>query len=276
MTNLRGKLVFITGGSSGIGLETARQLTLLGSRVVLFARKEGPLNEACRYIERQAAASDDTLPQVSAMSMDVADNDGVKTVIKKAVETHGAPDILINCAGIGAADYFENISHETFDRVMTVNVYGTRNTISAVLPFMKEKGGGHIVNLSSAAGLIGMFGYTLYCTSKYALVGLSECLRAEFKRLNIKVTVVCPPEVNTPFITEEAKTIPPEARAIKSLAGRLTPEYTARTIVRSIRRNKFMVIPGVAAKFLIFWHRISNGRLTRTPSDWIAKLAARR
>jgi len=88
--------------------------------------------------------------------------------------------------------------------------------------------------------------------------------------------LVCPPEVDTPFIAEEAATLPPEGRAIKSLAGRLKPEYTAGTILWGIRRNKFLVIPGFAAKFLIFWHRISNGRLTRTPSDWIAALVARR
>lgn len=276
MTQLQGKLAFITGGSSGIGLETARQLAANGCQLVLFARKQAPLDEACRHIERQAANQGPAFPRVAAMTMDVADNDGVHATVKAAVETHGIPDILINCAGMGGADYFENITYETFDRVMRINVYGTRNTISAVLPFMKEKGGGHIVNLSSAAGLIGMFGYSLYCTSKYALVGLSECLRAELKRFNIKVTVVCPPEVDTPFIEEEAVTLPPEGRAIKSLAGRLKPEYTAGTIVRGIRRNKFLVIPGFAAKFLIFWHRISNGRLTRTPSDWIAALVARR
>ena len=159
---------------------------------------------------------------------------------------------------------------------MKINVYGTRNTVSAILPFMKQKGGGHIVNVSSVAGMIGMYGYTLYCTSKYAIVGFSECLRSELKRFNITVTLVCPPEVKTPFVAEEAKTLPPEARVVKNLAGLLSTERVAKAIVRGISRKRFMVVPGFMAKSLLFWHRISNGLLTRTPADLIIKLAARR
>ena len=121
-----------------------------------------------------------------------------------------------------------------------------------------------------------MFGYSLYCTTKYAIVGFSECLRSELKRFNIKVTLVCPPEVKTPFIEEEAKTLPPEARIVKNLAGLLTPEQAARAIVRGIKGKKFLIIPGVMAKSLLFWHRISNGLLTRLPSDIIVKLGRKR
>ena len=208
--------------------------------------------------------------------MDVADDADVQQKIQTAVDTFGVPDILINSAGIGSGDYFENISYEQFDRLMKINVYGTRNTVSAILPFMKQKGGGHIVNVSSVAGMIGMYGYTLYCTSKYAIVGFSECLRSELKRFNITVTLVCPPEVKTPFIAEEAKTLPPEARVVKNLAGLLTPEQAAKIIVRGVKKKRFLVVPGIMAKSLLFWHRISNGLLTRTPSDLIIKLAARR
>jgi len=208
--------------------------------------------------------------------MDVSDNDDVRQKIETAVETFGIPDILINSAGIGTGDYFENISYEQFDKAMKINVYGTRNVISAVLPYMKQKGGGHIVNLASVAGLIGMFGYTTYSTTKYAIVGLTECLRSELKRFNIKVTLVCPPEVKTPFIEEEAKTLPPEARVVKNLAGLLTPQQAAKAIVRGMKGKKFLIVPGVMAKSLLFWHRISNGWLTRTPSDWIIKFSCRR
>jgi short-subunit dehydrogenase len=81
-----------------------------------------------------------------------------------------------------------------------------------------------------------MFGYSLYSTTKYALVGFSECLRSELKRFNIKVTLVCPPEVKTPFLEEEAKTLPPEGRAVKNLAGLLKPETVAKAIIRGIKR----------------------------------------
>ncbi len=271
MAYFSNKLAFITGGSSGIGLETANLLASQGCSLVLIARGQAMLDRACQSIE---ARIDKTSQKVNAISIDVANNDAVRQKIKIAVERFGIPDILINSAGIGTGNYFENISYDQFDKVMKINVYGTRNTISAILPFMKQKGGGHIVNISSLAGLIGMFSYSLYSTTKYALVGFSECLRSELKRFNIKVALVCPPEVKTPFLEEEAKTLPPEGRAVKNLAGLLKPETVAKAIIRGIKREKFLVVPGIAAKFLYFQHRISNGFLTRTPSDWIVKFVA--
>lgn len=272
MRDFSNQLAYITGGSSGIGLETAKLLASKGCSLVLIARGETMLQKACQAVKEHAHGAN---PSVHIMALDVSDHDEVQKKTKTAVERYGAPDILINCAGIGTADYFENITYEQFDRAMKINVYGTRNMIYALLPFMKQKGRGHIVNVSSLAGLIGMFGYSLYGTTKYAVVGFSECLRSELKRFNIRVTLVCPPEVQTPFLEEEAKTLPPESRAVKNLAGLLTPQQTAKAIVRGIERNKFLVVPGLAAKFLFFEHRLSNGLLTRTPSDWIAAWGAR-
>ena len=271
MAFFSGKLAYITGGSSGIGLETARLLVSEGCSLVLFARKQAGLDKARQALEARIIGKNQ---RIDTVSMDVADNDDVQQKIKTAVTEYGVPDILINSAGIGTADYFENISYEAFDRVMKINVYGTRNTIAALLPYMRSCGRGHIVNLSSEAGLIGMFGYSLYSTSKYALVGLSECLRSELKRMNIDVTVVCPPEVDTPFVAEEAPTLPPEARAVKSMAGLLKPEYVAKTIVKALKKKKFLVVPGLMARYLYFNHRISNGHLTHFFSDLIVRFAA--
>lgn len=272
MAYFSNKLAFITGGSSGIGLETAKLLASQGCSLVLIARGQPLLDKACRTIK---PLMDNPSQNINALSMDVADHDDVHQKIRMAVGKFGIPDILINCAGVGTGDYFENISYDQFDKVMKINVYGTRNVIYAILPFMKQKGGGQIVNISSMAGLIGMFGYSLYSTTKYALVGFSECLRSELKRFNIIVTLVCPPEVKTPFLDEEAKTLPHEARIIKNLAGLMKPEATARAIVRGIRRKKFLVVPTLTAKSLFFWHRISNGILTRIPSDLIIKFVSR-
>jgi NAD(P)-dependent dehydrogenase (short-subunit alcohol dehydrogenase family) len=205
MSGFSNKLAFMTGGSSGIGLATANLLAAQGCNLVLFARGQKMLDEACKTVKTKMKSSSQ---KVNAVSMDVADNDDVQQKIKLAVEKFGVPDILINSAGVGSGDYFENISYEQFDRLLKINVYGTRNTVSAILPFMKQKGGGHIVNIASVAGLIGMYGYSLYCTSKYAIVGFSECLRSELKRFNINVTLICPPEVKTPFYRRRSKDTP--------------------------------------------------------------------
>ncbi len=266
-----GKMAYITGGSSGIGLATARHLAEQGCDLVLFARGKARLDAVVHDLKNKAV-----LPaqRIDSLPMDVADNDDVKKTIDEAIGRFGAPDILINSAGVGVGDRFENISYDQFDKTMKINVYGTRNTVSAVLPAMKAKGSGQVVNIASMAGLIGMYGYSLYGTTKYALVGMSECLRSELKRYNIWVTLVCPPEVRTPLIEEEAKTLPAEARIVKNLAGLLEPDEVALAIVKGIRKKTFLVIPGIAAKSLYFNHRVSNGLLTRYPSDLLVAAAA--
>ena len=271
MAYFSGKLAFITGGSSGIGLATANLLAKQGCRLVLFARGQDSLDKACRTIE---AGINKASQRVQSISMDVANDHDVQQKIRTAVEKFGIPDLLINSAGVSSAGCFENLSYDQFDQCMKINAYGTRSTVSAILPYMKQKGSGHIVNISSMAGLIGMFGYSSYCTTKYALVGFTECLRGELKRYNIKVTLVCPPEVKTPFVEKEAASLPREARVVKSFAGLLTPEGAARAIVRGVKSGKYLVVPGIMAKSLYFWHRVSNGFLTRMPSDLIVKLVA--
>jgi len=266
------RTVYITGGSSGIGLEIARLMVFNGAHVALFARNPEKLEKACNEI---LSAKRDPSQKISAMPVDIADRKNVSRNMDEALQKFGKPDILINCAGIIKADYFENISYEDFDAVMKTNVYGARNMIAALLPAMKEKGG-HIVNVSSAAGLMGMFSYTAYGMSKFALVGFSECLRSEMKLHNIDVSVVCPPEVETPMNQEEAKTMPPEALAVKSLAGVLKPGYVAKTVLKGILKKKFLIIPGFKCRFLYLTQKLSPGWLSRAISDSAIRSAVRK
>ncbi|MBN2158523.1 MAG: SDR family oxidoreductase [Spirochaetes bacterium] len=267
-----GKRVYITGGSSGIGLEIARQLSREGAHVLLFARDPGRLERARADVEKNRRGASQ---KIAVMAMDVRNAASVERIIARAAQEFGAPDILVNSAGIGHADYFENITYETFDSVMQINLYGTRNVIAAALPHMKERGG-TIVIISSIAGHLGMFGYTAYGTSKFALVGFSECLRGDLKRYGIRVMVACPPETDTPLVAHESKTIPPEARAVKNMAGLLKPDFVARRVIRGIRRGRYLVIPGFLAKSLYFMQCYLPGWMIRLTADMTAGRAARK
>ena len=269
--NFRNTRIYITGGSRGMGLEIARQVSALGAHVLIFARNREKLDAAKDLIKKKRQNSDQ---QVTAMQLDVSDNAGVESTMKIAVAEFGAPDIVIANAGIGGAGYFENISYDDFDQVMKINVYGVRNVVAALVPSMKALGG-HVVIMSSLAGLVGVFGYTAYSTSKFALIGFAESLRSELKRKNIDVSLVCPPEVDTDFLVAEAPDLPPEARLVKDMAGRISPEQAAKAVVRTLSTRRCFIIPGIMAKTSYYMARFSPGFMTRATTDMIIKLSAR-
>jgi 3-dehydrosphinganine reductase len=271
MTYFSNKLAFITGGSSGIGLAIARKLFSYGANLVIIARNSEKLEDARRDIERFRFSSGQF---IRCLNADVSRSDDLSRVIPQAINESGTPDVLINSAGIINCDYFGKISYDTFDAVMKINLYGTRNMIAGVLPAMKLRGG-HIVIISSVAGLIGMDGYTAYGTSKYALIGFAECLRDELKQQGIHLTLVCPPEVDTPMLLDEMKTIPSEIRLLKNMAGQLKPDFVAAQVLRAIVRKKFMVVPGFRAKWLWYSQRLTPA-LCRLSSDLIIKWGLRR
>jgi short-subunit dehydrogenase len=245
MKYFNGKRVFITGGSSGIGLETAKILCTSGAHVLIAGRDVEKLKKAQITFEKLRVTPEQ---KMSIVALDVADNQEVEKKIPAAIEEFGVPDILINSAGVGHSDYFENITYEKFDEVIKINLYGTRNMIAALLPHMKSKGGGHIVNISSMMGNIGFIGYSVYSPSKFALVGLSECLRSEFKQFNIQVSVFCPPEIDTPMTDLMLKTSPPETRALVKKTGVLSSQRTAKILLNGIKKKRFLIIAGFLAK----------------------------
>ncbi len=270
ITDFHNQLVVITGGSSGIGLETARLLAGQGAHLVLIARDAKKLKDACRLVE---AGRRSPHQKVVAVTLDVSDRATVMQAAGKLMDDMGAPDILIHSAGILLSDYFENITEQDFDRVMKTNVYGVWNMTAAMLPGMKARRRGRIVILSSLAGLIGVFGYTGYCASKFALIGFAETLRSEVKRHNIAVSVVCPPKVTSPMDVAEQKTITPETRAVKVLAGTLTPEETAKAVVRGIRSSQYLIIPGVMAWLTYLAQKVAPGFVSRAITDLIIRRA---
>lgn len=272
MRDFSNRRVYITGGSSGIGLETAKIFSGLGAHIVIFARDKEKLNKAKQAIEGQKRINSQ---MIQSMQLDASDNNDVQLKMKAVVEEFGAPDILIANAGVPCTRYFEDISYELFDSTMKVNVYGVRNVIAALFPVMKNRGS-QIAIVSSAAGIMGLFGYTAYGASKYALVGFAENLRSEMRRYDIAITLVCPPDVDTPMLTLEEKTMPPETAAIANIGGKLKPFPVAKAIVSGIARRKFLVIPGIVTRYVFFNHRLTNGWSTRFLTDLVAGLARRK
>lgn len=240
------KIIYIPGGSSGIGLAAAKQLAGKGAHVFIFARTPSRLKTALQEISA-AKINDDQ--RFGARAVDVSDPSRVGDIMNAAVHDFGIPDILINTAGLSEPRIFENVTHEQFDRILKANLYGTRNTIFTLLPHMKKRGG-HIVNTSSIAGIIGVFGYTDYCASKFALIGLSEALRMELKPFGINVSVLCPPDTDTPMLRDENKIKPEETKALAGGAKVLSADEVAQDLLKGIIKQKFMIIPGFEGKLI--------------------------
>ncbi|XP_033849038.1 3-ketodihydrosphingosine reductase [Acipenser ruthenus] len=234
---LNGAHVVVTGGSSGIGKCIAIECYKQGAFITLVARDENKLLQAKKEIEKHAI-NDKQI--VLCISVDVSKEYGqVESVIKQAQEKLGPVDMLVNCAGITVAAKFEEVEVDCFKRLMEVNYLGSVYPTRAVIPTMKERRMGRIVFVSSQAGQLGLFGYTAYSPSKFALRGLAESLQMEIKPYNIYVTVAYPPDTDTPGLAEENKTKPLETKLISETSCLCQPEQVAKVIVKDAVQGNF-------------------------------------
>ncbi len=250
MKEFGGKNVFLTGGSSGIGLATAKQLAAAGANVVIFARDAGKLAAALEQIERRRVSA---AQRFACRPLDVADHAAVTAVMDETVETFGTPDLLINNVGRALPHYFEDVTFEQFDETMRINLYGVWSTTATLVPHMGA--GAVVVNVSSMAGFMGVFGLSDYCASKFAVVGFSEALRQELQPRGIAVSVLCPPDTDTPGFAHENLTKPVETMAVSAGAKLMQPDDVARDLIRGIERETFMIVPGGDGKLAYFMKR---------------------
>jgi 3-dehydrosphinganine reductase len=244
--SFKDKIALVTGGSSGIGLTTARLLASKGANTWLLSRSRKRLEDSIQSLECEE------LLDCGIVIADVSDPTQVQNAVDQVVRQAGVPDYLINSAGITRPGYVTDLDLDVFQRLMQVNYFGTVYTCRAVIPGMRDRGSGHIVNICSVAGFLGVFGYSAYTATKYAVRGFSDVLRAELKSYGIGVSIVFPPDTDTPQLADEEQYKPPETKALVSNAHVISPELVARSILSGISKNRYIILPGFETK-LLYW-----------------------
>jgi 3-dehydrosphinganine reductase len=239
-----GKYVLISGGSSGIGLSVAKQMAEKGAHLTLLARRKNLLGEAALQIKEHVVHQNQLIEIISA---DVSNYENLR---KSLTKVDHPIDILINSAGVAYPGIFMEMEPDIFKNVMEINYLGTVNLTKLVVPGMIAQKSGYIVNISSLAALIGIYGYTAYAPSKFAVRGFSHCLRAELIPFGIDVSIVYPPDTDTPQLAFERSRIPEITKKINEGGGMLSPDKVAEVIIQGIEKKKFVIIPGFEGKVI--------------------------
>lgn len=239
-------------------------LSELGASVAIIGRNKTRLKEVQRKVQ---AASSDKNSKHTAIQADISDFRSVEKSFKQIENKTGSIDILINSAGIVRPGYFHSLPLNHYQEQMNTNYFGTLYSCRAVLPGMMERGKGHIANISSLAGLISIFGYTAYAPTKFAVTGLTKAMRQELKGRGISVSLLCPPDTDTPQLAEENLHKPYETKAIAGNAGMLSAESVAKDLAEGMAKNKFLILPGLESKIVYALSRFIPG-ISETVMDW--------
>jgi len=243
----KGKWAIISGGSKGIGKATAKIFVQLGGNVCIVARNLETLNNAAEEIKSLKAKENQL---VEVISCDMSNMEQVERSFKDYIKEFGVPDYSFNIVGISYPNYTEKLTIEDYKFHMDTNFFGQLNSILTILPYYMERKEGHFINMSSLAGYIGLMGYAAYTPTKFAIVGLSEVLRNEYKQYNIKVSIVYPPDTDTFGLHEEAKTRPEELNIIAEKGGLMQPDEVAEIIIKGVLKEKFYIHAGSSK---VYW-----------------------
>lgn len=268
--------IYITGAGSGIGQEVARRYAKMGANLALFDLR---FDHSSRLNIEENRLNDQQ--PIEYYDVDVTHYQTLQDQLSAAETEIGLPDVVLHCAGIQSAAPFGEVSQQDFERVISVNLFGTRNVAKSCLPLLKKhvnngKNKPKLVLVASMAGFVGTYAYTAYTASKFAVVGFAQSLRMEMKPEGIGVQVVCPPEVDTPMVHEEHKTIHPATLKLKLMAGTLTLEVAVDDIMRGLSQNRFYIIPGRKARFTFWLNKLLPIWLVNGVADLIIKKALSR
>ena len=246
MTTLQDKTAFITGGASGIGLAIARALLDVGAHVALADVEATALERAKKSLTGLGG-------RVTTHVLDVTDRTGFASARDAAIKAHGAVHLLFNNAGVNAAGPIEARSYRDWDWVIGVNLGGVINGVQTFLPELMRHGSeAHLINTASVGGLVGMRNLAIYNASKFAVVGLTEAIRADMKTNGMGVSVLCPGVIATALTTSErnrpehlrnadAQPVLPASGA-GNPDGAMSPDDFAAFVLAGIRENRFWVV----------------------------------
>jgi len=240
MRTLRDRVAVVTGAASGIGRATAVALARQGCHLALVDVNESGLAEVREDVERLGR-------RATTHVADVAQREAVRNLVGDVEREHSAVHILVNNAGVSVAASFEQHSLEDFEWLMGINFWGVIYGCKFFLPLLRRAPEGHIVNISSVFGLVGVPLNSSYCASKFAVRGFSESLRAELTGSSIGVTSVHPGGVKTNIVKASRFAEPEDMQGLQERVTRafermLPPERAAESIVRGVRRNSPRVL----------------------------------
>ncbi len=256
MRDITGKVAFITGGASGMGLAMARSFAAAGMKVAIADVEQTAL-------DRVKAEFDASNAEVITLRVDVTDRAAMEAAADATEAAFDKVHVLVNNAGVAVGGSLDQMSYEDWDWVMGVNLDGVVNGLQAFLQRIKAHGeGGHIVNTASLAGHFAIPGLGIYTATKYAVVGISETLRADLKQHNIGVSVLCPGVVNTNIfdsgrnrpshlqgetdtaqmvLSEDLAEPEREQRMAEMMARALDPAVVGDMVLHSIQEDEFYI-----------------------------------
>lgn len=242
----RGTRVVVTGGSSGIGLATAQAFAAAGAHVAILARDVVKLERAAASIRASAIHEDQEITWASA---DLSRFDATQAAFADLEAQGFVPDVLVNSAGVIYPGEFTSMPLELLESNIDHGFWSVVYPCRAVAPGMVARGRGHIMNVSSVAGYLGIYGYTGYSAAKFAVMGFTEALRFEMKPAGVLVSVICPPDTKTPALDVEHTMRPHETHVIAGNIKPIAPEKVASAIVRAAGRDRYLVIPDALSAF---------------------------
>ncbi|MBL8100839.1 MAG: SDR family oxidoreductase [Anaerolineales bacterium] len=253
---VKGKVVIVTGASSGIGEATAREFGREGAKVVLAARRVDKLQTVAEEINKMGTES-------LVVQADLSKLEDIQSLVKQTLEKFNRIDILVNNAGFGRLDWLENLDPvKDIQAQIDVNVMGVIQTTRQVLPVMMKQRSGSIINMCSMAGLVATPTYTIYAASKHAVHGFSEALRREVKPWGIDVSLVYPGGVVTEFTQHAGIKRKTNAKTPNFML--LTAEQVAQAIVKLVRKPRRMWIIPWMWSFTVFMNRFLPGLVDST------------